>query len=110
MLSTEVNGATEPGLARASVQQARIFTKLTSGRTEIGATLSLLNSANLQRRLAPRCYGIVCVAGSLRDREIRPIQDVENLCPPLDVEVFRDSLDGVILEQREIEVRQSWPS
>src|SRR3984893_5108377 len=50
------------------------------------------------------------MAGRLRDREISPIQDVEKLCPQLHVEVFRDPLDGVIFEQGEIQVRQSWPS
>src|SRR3984893_10702320 len=50
------------------------------------------------------------MAGRLRDREISPIQDVEKLCAELHAEVFRDSLDGVIFEQGEIQVRQSWPS
>src|ERR1700681_4085232 len=50
------------------------------------------------------------MAGRLRDREISPIQDVEKLRAELHAEVFRDTLDGVIFEQGEIQVRQSWPS
>jgi hypothetical protein len=85
-------------------------TKSASGRTESGATLWLLKSANLPPGWRSGRIKDVCMAGRLRDREISPIQDVEKLCAELHAEVFRDSLDGVIFEQGEIQVRQSWPS
>src|ERR1700686_2210312 len=44
-----------------------------------------------------------------RRSEIGPIQDIEELRPKLHVETLRDPLDVVVLEQRKIEVDESWP-
>ena len=35
------------------------------------------------------------------------VENIENLCPELHVERFRDPLDVVVLEQGEVQVRQS---
>ena len=37
------------------------------------------------------------------------IEHVKELCPNLDIEVFGDRFDIVVLENREIEVKKAWP-
>jgi hypothetical protein len=44
-----------------------------------------------------------------RRTQIGMIQAVEDLHPELHVELFRDAFDGIILEERHVEVDQCWP-
>ena len=51
----------------------------------------------------------VRIGGAYRHSEVGAIQDVKKLRPKLHIKILRNSLNAVVLEQGEIQVRQPGP-
>src|SRR5580704_6216644 len=106
------------------------MTRLSSGHESAKCAAGLVRTSspdNLERDLnlarRGRCRGqqtrnprrrpsgieYVCIVGGYRHGEVRVIQDIEELCPELHVEIFRHSHDVVVFEYGEIQVRCTRP-